>query len=227
MNGEVDNGMTIPMEEDKAKPDNTPANGMIIPTEESAKPKDASAISSPKVIIPVEEPAANTSKTEFIIPMDEPSQNIGPDNNRTTATSKEQKAQTPVPTHQPSTPQPSTTKKKGADMPTNETIIAVDDNTFEVPIDKPTPVKKDENKSIAPANSGKAPTNKPTPPTPKTKKDKPSAPKAQPKKPANEGPVIYFEEEQKPNTDKKNPDDKSQPALDFDFDDEYYDLDGF
>ena len=227
MNGEVDNGMTIPMEEDKAKPDNTPANGMIIPSEESAKPKDASAISSPKVIIPVEEPAANTSKTEFIIPMDEPSQNIGPDNNRTTATSKEQKAQTPVPTHQPSTPQPSTTKKEGADMPTNETIIAVDDNTFEVPIDKPTPVKKDENKSIAPANSGKALTNKPTPPTPKTKKDKPSAPKAQPKKPANEGPVIYFEEEQKPNTDKKNPDDKSQPALDFDLDDEYYDLDGF
>lgn len=169
-----------------------------------------------------------------------------------------------VPTEQPASQQPTTTKTtvevpvqpqkkepiakeddRGMDIPLEDD--STDNNGgFEIPFDAPkteskTPVKVDKSqtdgKTTQPVQQKKmetksktSTTDKKMPATPAVKPTQPITNKtagktATTKKTNTDGTVIYFEDDAKTATTKKK--DKKPVVLDDDFDDEYYDLEGF
>lgn len=101
--------------------------------------------------------------------------------------------------------------------------------TFEIPMESPKPAAPKAGNGTPKA---KPATNAPTATAPSAKpgaaqKTTPAQqkPAQQPKKQTAEGPVIYFEDA--PKAGNNNQKKQTTPVLDYDFDDEYYDLDGF
>ena len=236
MNAPVDNGMTIPMEEEPVGTGNS--GGVVIPNEEPAvKVPTTPATSSTEVVIPIDEPS-KTSPTEIIVPVEEPVKTIPQIVPVSTGKPVETKPATqtpvpPVPTVDNNTMEIPMNNEPAAPVGTFEIPIENEPKTpvgtFEIPMDSPKPAApKSANgtttaKPATNAPAAKKPSVKPNPnqkTTPAQQK-----PARQPKKQTAEGPVIYFEEEPKANNSSKKK--QTTPVLDYDFDDEYYDLDGF
>lgn len=183
----VDNGITIPMEEEKTtKEDVSAPTEMVIPAEEKKQ----------------EKPKENVENTEMVIPMDEP----------TAPKTEPQKVE-------PKKQQKPTKKKEEKAVPIddNSFVIPVEpeptvpQTTFEVPIDEP----KAQPKKAKTGSKKQATTEKKT-----TEK------KEETKKQTLDGPNIYFSDDSKKDENKEKKQ-ENQTTLDYDFEDEYYDLDGF
>lgn len=137
-----------------------------------------------------------------------------------------------------------TTQQKGFIIPLEKSVTANDsssvssENNFPIEESEKAP---DSTKTIIPTNEGKKPAEKadkaklyidpkrnnpPNSPSPSNDK-KNVTPQNKPKKQPDDAPLIYFNDDTESKTEKKKTDDKAQPVLDFDVEDEYYDLDGF
>lgn len=214
----VDNGMTIPLEEEKTteNKDVTPTE-MVVPIEETSKKEEPkNAIDNTEMVIPTEETAKKKEQkntidnTEMVIPIEE------------TPTQK---------------PQPKPVEPKKEEKPANkdnQKVAPIEDNVMEIPLDSETVLPKDtvgtptnKPKTAKAKDSEKPSEKKKQQPAENTQKvQKPAEKKEQPKKKNTDGPVIYFDDDVKPVEKKKKEPQKQQP-LDYDFDDEYYDLGGF
>ena len=214
----VDNGMTIPLEEEKTteNKDVTPTE-MVVPIEETEKKEQPkNVIDNTEMVIPTEETAKKKEQkntidnTEMVIPIEE------------TPTQK---------------PQPKPVEPKKEEIPANkdnQKVTPMDNNVMEIPLDSETVLPKDtvgtptnKPKTAKAKDSEKPSEKKKQQPAENTQKaQKPDEKKEQPKKKNTDGPVIYFDDDVKPVEKKKKEPQKQQP-LDYDFDDEYYDLGGF
>lgn len=137
-----------------------------------------------------------------------------------------------------------TTQQKGFIIPLEKPVTANDsssvssENNFPIEESEKAP---DSTKTIIPTNEGKKPAEKadkaklyidpkrnnpPSSPSPSNDK-KNVTPQNKPKKQPDDAPLIYFNDDTESKTEKKKINDKAQPVLDFDVEDEYYDLDGF
>ena len=115
-----------------------------------------------------------------------------------------------------------------------QNVVTIDNSVMEIPLDSET--SSPQTTVGAPSNKQKTVKTKNSETTSDKKKlqnsknvlkpQQPSEKKEQPKKKNTDSTVIYFDDDVK-TTDKKKKESQKQQPLDYDFDDEYYDLGGF
>lgn len=213
---------------------------ILIPTDEPVSPN-----SPTEIIIPMDEQPKKAEPTKAETPVSKPQPPKPVEPNK--PISNPQVSNTETETSKPVAPTPKVEPEK-KELP----VVPIDENTFEIPtddepnapegtfiipIDEPKPIapkvnndKSKQPQAPKPANGKptlkqqKGKTLQPTKQDPNAKKGEK---KADPTKKQNtDGPVIYFEDEAEPaqKTEKKP---EQQPVLDYDIEDEYYDLGGF
>lgn len=213
---------------------------ILIPTDEPVSPN-----SPTEIIIPMDEQPKKAEPTKAETPVSKPQPPKPVEPNK--PISNPQVSNTETETSKPVAPTPKVEPEK-KELP----VVPIDENTFEIPtddepnapegtfiipIDEPKPIapkvnndKSKQPQAPKPANGKptlkqqKGKTLQPTKQGPNAKKGEK---KADPTKKQNtDGPVIYFEDEAEPaqKTEKKP---EQQPVLDYDIEDEYYDLGGF
>ena len=205
----VDNGITIPMEEEKTtKEDVSAPTEMVIPAEEKKQEKPKENVENTEMVIPVpetpkkEEPKNMIENTEMVIPMEE---SVAP---KTEPQKVEPKRQ------------PKPTKKK------EEKAVPIDDNSFVIPVE-PEPTVPQTTFEV-PIDGPKAQPKKAKTGSKKqaTTEKKTTEKKEETKKQTLDGPNIYFSDDSKKDENKEKKQ-ENQTTLDYDFEDEYYDLGGF
>ena len=236
----IDNGMTIPIEDEKKTENKKVApTEIVVPAEEPAKKEEPkSNTNNNEVIIPVEETTNkknsknNVNNTEIVVPIED--------------SSKKKKTGNTINNTEMVIPIEGTSNKKTETKPIEpkkeqktieqigQNVVTIDNSVMEIPLDSET--SSPQTTVGAPSNKQKTVKTKNSETTSDKKKlqnsknaqkpQQPSEKKEQPKKKNTDSTVIYFDDDVK-TTDKKKKESQKQQPLDYDFDDEYYDLGGF
>ena len=236
----IDNGMTIPIEDEKKTENKKVApTEIVVPAEEPAKKEEPkSNTNNNEVIIPVEETTNkknsknNVNNTEIVVPIED--------------SSKKKKTGNTINNTEMVIPIEGTSNKKTETKPIEpkkeqktieqigKNVVTIDNSVMEIPLDSET--SSPQTTVGAPSNKQKTVKTKNSETTSDKKKlqnsknaqkpQQPSEKKEQPKKKNTDSTVIYFDDDVK-TTDKKKKESQKQQPLDYDFDDEYYDLGGF
>lgn len=236
----IDNGMTIPIEDEKKTENKKVApTEIVVPAEEPAKKEEPKGnTNNNEVIIPVEETTNkknsknNVNNTEIVVPIED--------------SSKKKKTGNTINNTEMVIPIEGTSNKKTETKPIEpkkeqktieqigKNVVTIDNSVMEIPLDSET--SSPQTTVGAPSNKQKTVKTKNSETTSDKKKlqnsknaqkpQQPSEKKEQPKKKNTDSTVIYFDDDVK-TTDKKKKESQKQQPLDYDFDDEYYDLGGF
>ena len=236
----IDNGMTIPIEDEKKTENKKVApTEIVVPAEEPAKKEEPkSNTNNNEVIIPVEETTNkknsknNVNNTEIVVPIED--------------SSKKKKTGNTINNTEMVIPIEGTSNKKTETKPIEpkkeqktieqigQNVVTIDNSVMEIPLDSET--SSPQTTVGAPSNKQKTVKTKNSETTSDKKKlqnsknaqkpQQPSEKKEQLKKKDTDSTVIYFDDDVK-TTDKKKKESQKQQPLDYDFDDEYYDLGGF
>lgn len=237
----VDNGMTIPLEEEEKSSEKKVLNptDVVIPVEDSEKKKDSKTpIDNTGMVIPTEEtekkkePKNTIESTEMEIPTEDTEKKKDSKNSI-----ENTEMVIPVEKAVPQKSQPKPIEHKKEEKPANKSnqkVSTIDNNVMVIPMDSETALPKNTtgNSTNKPATTNAKENQKPSdkqkqqPVQNNQKAQNPVEKKEQTKKKNLDGPEIYFEDDAKPAEKKKKNPQKQQP-LDYDFDDEYYDLGGF
>ena len=237
----VDNGMTIPVEEEEKSSEKKVLNptDVVIPIEDTEKKKDSKTpIDNTGMVIPTgetekkKEPKNTIESTEMVIPTEDTEKKKDSKNSI-----ENTEMVIPVEKAIPQKSQQKPIEHKKEEKPANKSnqkVSTIDNNVMVIPMDSETALPKNTtgNSTNKPATTNAKENQKPSdkqkqqPVQNNQKAQNPVEKKEQTKKKNLDGPEIYFEDDAKPAEKKKKNPQKQQP-LDYDFDDEYYDLGGF